>query len=79
VVTLSNIYRGENAPTLSVFLRLVAALGLDATELVDAQATMRRVTCHRNQLEGEAVELIQNAEARDLKLLVGLARAMQGR
>jgi transcriptional regulator with XRE-family HTH domain len=35
VVTLSNIERGDNVPTLSMFLRLVAALGIGAAELAD--------------------------------------------
>jgi transcriptional regulator with XRE-family HTH domain len=38
VVTLSNIERGDNVPTLSVFLRLVAALGIGAAELADVLA-----------------------------------------
>ena len=79
VVTLSNIERGENAPTLGVFLRLHRALGLDISDLAEAQAAPRRVNRERLQLEGEAQELLRNAELRDLKLLVGLAKAMQGR
>ena len=78
-VTLSNIERGENAPTLAVFLRLVQALGIDATELASAEASMRRVSRERLQLELEGQELLQSADMRDLKLLVGLAKAMQGK
>ena len=77
VVTLSNIERGENVPTLGVFLRLLRVLGIDAAELADAHFTMRRVNRERHQLEGEALELIRNADLRDLKLLVGLAKSMQ--
>ena len=76
-VTLSNIERGENAPTLGVFFGLVRELGIDAAELAGVQSLDRRVTRDRLQLEGEAVELIRSAELRDLQLLVGLARAMQ--
>jgi len=77
LVTLSNIERGENVPTLGVFLRLVHLLGIDTAELADAHLTMRRVNRERHQLEGEALELLRNADLRDLKLLVGLAKSMQ--
>ena len=79
VVTLSNIERGENAPTLAVFFKLHRALGLDVSELAETQTTMRRVSRDRLQLEGEAVELIRNADLRDLRLLITLAKAMQGK
>jgi transcriptional regulator with XRE-family HTH domain len=78
-ITLSNIERGENAPTLAVFLRLVKALGIDATELAEAEASVRRVSGERQQLELEGQELMQSADLRDLRLLVGLSKAMQGR
>lgn len=79
VVTLSNIERGENVPTLSVFLRLHSALGLDATELAGAQTAVRRVSRDRLQLEAEVLELARAAEMRDLRLLISLAKAMQGK
>ena len=78
-ITLSNIERGENAPTLAVFLRLVQELAIDAAELAGAEASMRRVSRERLQLELEAQELVQTADHRDLKLLVGLAKAMQSK
>jgi transcriptional regulator with XRE-family HTH domain len=77
--TPSNIERGENSPTLAVFLRLVQTLGIDATELPSAEASMRRVSRERLQLELEGQKLLQSVDLRDLKLLVGLARAMQGK
>lgn len=79
VVTLSNIERGENVPTLSVFFRLHRELGLDASELAGAQAAARRVSRDRLQLEAEALELLRGADMRDLRLLISLAKAMQGR
>lgn len=79
VVTLSNIERGENAPTLPVFFKLHRALGLDVDELAAHQPTMRRVSRDRLQLEGEGLELIRNADLRDLRLLITLAKAMQGK
>ena len=77
-VTLSNIERGENVPTLAVFLRLHRSLTLDPTDLAEAQAA-ERVDKDRLQLESEAIELIRNADIRDLKLIVGLAKAMLGK
>jgi transcriptional regulator with XRE-family HTH domain len=78
VITLSNIERGENVPSLGVFLRLVRAVGVDTAELVDARAAARRVNRERLQLEEEARELLRSIELRDLKLLVGMAKAMKG-
>lgn len=78
-VTLSNIERGQNVPTLAVFLKLHAALGLDATELAEAQAAVGTVDADRIRLEAEARELVRAIDLRDLKLLVDLARGMRGK
>jgi hypothetical protein len=40
---------------------------------------MRRVNRERLQLELEGHELLQSADLRDLKLLIGLAKAVRGR
>ncbi len=79
VVTLSNIERGENVPTLSVFFRLHRELGLDASELAGAQTAVRRVSRDRLQLEAEVLELARTSDMRDLRLLISLAKAMQGK
>ena len=79
VITVSNIERGENVPTLGVYLRLVKALDLDTAALAGHQSAIRRVHRERLQLEAEAAELITTADNRDLRLLLTLAKAMQGK
>ena len=79
VITLSNIERGENVPSLSVYLRLVQHLDVDTAALAEHQRATRRVNRERVQLEAEATELITSAENRDLRLILTLAKAMQGK
>ena len=78
-VTLSNIERGENVPTLGVYLRLHHELGLDINQLVGVPVEARRVGRDRLKLEAEALELIRGVEQRDLGLLIALAREMMGK
>ena len=77
VVTLSNIERGENVPTLSVFFRLHRALRLDADELAEAPVETLDLSGDRQQLESKALALIHAIDLRDLKLLLTLAAAMR--
>jgi transcriptional regulator with XRE-family HTH domain len=79
VVTLSNIERAENVPTLGVYLRLFRELDLDVEELAQTKDPEPPGDPKRQQLEAEANSLLRDIELRDLELLVALAKNMLGR